>query len=81
MERITYARRCDITNQGMNEGWCFGDGEQYAATEDAALSIAKSLGYESLQAAYDDDAVYWTEWEDEDDHQYEVVDGTLVEID
>lgn len=79
MKRITYARKCDITGQGMNEGWCFGDGEQYAATEDAALKIAKSLGYESLQEAYEDDVCYYTEWED-DDHQYEVVDGTLVEI-
>ncbi len=79
MERTTYARKCDITNQGMNEGWCFGDGEQYAATEEAAVKIALSLGYLSLQDAYDDDAVYWTEWEG-DDHQFEVVDGTLVEI-
>jgi len=34
-----------------------------------------------LEEAYDDDAYYWTEWEDEDDFQYEVIDGKLVEID
>lgn len=80
MKQQTFARKCDITGEGMNEGWVFGDGEQYAKNESDALIIAKSYGYESLQEAYDDDCGYWTEWED-DDHQYALVDGKLVEID
>jgi len=33
-----------------------------------------------LEEAYEDEAYYWTEWEEEDDHQYVVKDGQLVEI-
>lgn len=63
----------------MNEGYCFLDGLMYAATEESALKVANQLGYESLEEAYETDAYYWTEWE-EDDHQYEVVDGELIEV-
>ena len=27
---ILYARKCDITGEGMNEGWCWGDGIFYS---------------------------------------------------
>lgn len=79
MNRQTFARKCSITGVGMNEGYCFGDGIAYAATRKAAIQIAKEWGYKSLNQAYEDEAYYWTEWDD-DDHQYEVVDGELVEL-
>jgi len=75
---MKFARQCSITSEGMNEGWCFGDGQEYAKYEEGAIQIANDWGYKTLQQAYDDDACYWTEWEDE--YQYEVVDGQLVEI-
>jgi hypothetical protein len=78
---MKYARQCSATLEGMNEGYCFGDGEYYAKHEADALKYAQSIGYKTLEEAYDDDAYYWTEWEDEDDFQYEVIDGKLVEID
>jgi hypothetical protein len=76
---ITYARKCDITGEGMDEGWVFGDGEQYAKYETDAIKIANSMGYASIEEAYNDDAGYWTEW-DKDDHQYALIDGKLIEI-
>jgi hypothetical protein len=78
---MKFARQCSITKQGMNSGWCFGDGEEYAKDEADALQIANEWGYKSLEQAYDDNACYWTEWEDETDFQYELVNGVLVEID
>lgn len=80
MEQTFYARKCDATGEGMNEGWVFGDGEEYAKYEADAIKIAKSRGYDSLQDAYDEDDGYWTEWEDEDDFQYVEVDGKLIDI-
>ena len=75
-----WARKCDVTGKGMNEGWCFGDGEQYASTEEAAQEIAEGRGFESVDEAYKHDDCYWTEWEDKSEYQYLEVDGKLIEI-
>lgn len=34
---VKYARKCDVTNKGMNEGWCWGDGIFYTSTEEITL--------------------------------------------
>lgn len=81
IEQTKYARKCDFTGEGMNEGWCFGDGEFYAKYEQDALKHAQYLGYDDIQDAYNGEACYWTEWEDEDDFQYIVKDGQLIDID
>lgn len=80
VEGTKYARKCDFTGEGMNEGWCFGDGEMYAKYEKDAIDYAKKIGYDGLQDAFDEEAVYWTEWECGYDDQYIVVDGKLIEI-
>lgn len=77
---IRWARKCDVLGHGMNDGWCFGDGEQYASTIEAAEKIALDRGHDSLDEAYKSDDCYWTEWEDETDYQYEERDGELIEI-
>jgi hypothetical protein len=77
MSNQTFARKCDVTGEGMNEGYVFGD--DYFKYEKDALTHAISLGYKDLQASYDDDAHYYTEWGN-DDHQYVEVNGTLKEI-
>lgn len=81
MTMTKYARKCDATGQGMNEGWVVGDGEQYFKYEDDAKKWAVSAGYANLDEAFDDDAIYWTEWEEEFDYEYVEVDGVLQEID
>jgi hypothetical protein len=76
-----FARQCSITGEGMNEGWCFGDGQYYVKHENDALALALKYGYNSIDDAFEDDAVYWTEWEDEDDYQYyEDENGKIFEI-
>jgi hypothetical protein len=58
-----FARICSVTGKGMNSGWVFLDGEQYAKTKKAATEIAKKLGYSSIKEAYLNGDVYWTDWE------------------
>ncbi len=58
-----FARKCTITGRGMNQGWMFGDGDEYAATEEAALTIALRRGNKDLEEACDDDDGFWTEWD------------------
>jgi len=75
-----YARQCSKTGEGMNVGWVFGDGEEYAKHESGAIELAKEYGYDSLEDAFKDDVCYWTSWEDEDDYQYQMINGQLEEI-
>lgn len=75
-----FARQCDITGEGMNEGWVLGDGQDYAKYEAGAIELARQYGYESLEDAFNDDVCYWTSWEDEDDYQYQMINGQLEEI-
>lgn len=76
MESIEkFARKDTKTGKGMNEGFCFGDGEAYFEEETDALEYAKKLGYKSLKEAYKDDAYYHTNWEvdetDEDESYFD----------
>ena len=74
-----FARRCDITGRGMNEGYCFGDGEQYACDEASALQIAQQYGYDNLDDAYNGCAYYYTEWDEVDEVYYDA-DGNEYEL-
>jgi hypothetical protein len=67
-----FARRCDITGEGMNEGWVIGDGEFYIKDETNAENWCKEAGYASIEDALDEDAIYWTEWDElDEDMTYE----------
>ena len=89
-DRILYARQCDITGEGMNEGYCIQDGLMYIKYVedmikhlrelDVELSLRTPLDEELLNVYYDDDYYYWTEWECEDDLQYEEINGKLIEL-
>lgn len=37
-EEVLWARQCDVTGEGMNEGWCWGDGEFYTKYEKDVLA-------------------------------------------
>jgi len=77
-----YARKCDITGEGMNEGWVADNGVMYFANEEDALQWCVECGYKDIQEAYDDEAIYWTDWYgDESDWMYiQLPSGELVEI-
>ncbi len=89
----TFARKCSVTGEGMNEGWMI-DGEYYKYKKDADAK-AKTIpneenpekgNYKNFKELYEsmdednNDFCYWTQWEEESDHQYIVKDGKLVEI-
>jgi hypothetical protein len=80
-QHTKWARKCSVTGKGMNEGFCFADGQDYAIDEESALKLAKEYGHDTLKEAYEDDVYYYTEWEDEDDYQYVEIDGNVIDID
>ena len=64
MER--YARKCDKTHEGMNDGWVVNDGEMYLKYENDVFLWAKQNGYDTLEEAFNDDVIYYTEWDEDD---------------
>ncbi len=87
-KRILWSRQCDITGEGMNDGWCWGDGHFYTKyKKDTIAELRKDhpdrnifSDEELLEWAYDSETLYWTEWECEDDIQFEEVNGELIEF-
>ena len=62
--KINYPRTCSVTGKGMNEGYCFGDGEFYCISEKHALQYAQKLGFKNLKQSFKAGAHYWTTWEE-----------------
>jgi hypothetical protein len=85
---MKYARKCDITNEGMNEGYVVNDTIYISSKEDLLKYLRNNFtdyypisnDDELIEMAYDDEIYYWTEWNDEDDYQFEVINGKLIEI-
>jgi hypothetical protein len=95
-----FARRCDVTGRGMNEGWVWGDGMFYTSTlentiaelrsdikdgvynfdEIGADELLKMSDEELLEHAFDNDVLYWTEWEELDDDFYYDENGNEFEF-
>ncbi len=77
-----YARICTATGEGMNEGWLFDADLKYFKYEADARAYALELGYKSLDDAYEHDAMYYTEWEIENEMYYYAIDedGNVEEI-
>lgn len=73
--KFYFARRCDVTGYGMDEGFVFGSGERYAKEESDALKIAQEMGYESLDEAFDDGAYEYTAWYFDEEYVSEYKDG------
>ena len=86
-----YARVCDVTGKGINEGWCWQDGSFYTSTEDVTINeLIKRDWYPGaeigklLELAYEDSELYFTTWDDdneiEDQGYYYTEDGVLIEL-
>ena len=62
-----YARACDVTGEGMNEGWVWGDGTFYTKYERDTLSECRKdrdailFGMEELTI---NDIIDWNDWND-----------------
>ena len=74
-----WARRCDITGEGMDEGYCIGEGGMYIKYEKDMLKHIEEEGFDSIDEAYECDYYYWTEWECPEDIQYMEIDGKMYE--
>ena len=71
-----FARKCDITNEGMNEGYCILDGLMYIKHDmDMLQHITDETDYDSIEDAYEDDYYYHTEWEEIADDSWFSKDG------
>jgi hypothetical protein len=89
-----FARRCDATGKGINEGYVVGDGELYFATKFELLKHLRELDWEDcngnrskdcntpdelLEFFYNEDYYYYTEWEEIDDDCYYDAEGNEYE--
>ena len=88
-ERILFARKCDVTGEGMNEGYCIEDGLMYIKHKKDMIKHLRGIENVVVHELTDDilmseyynaDYYYWTEWECESDLQYEEVNGELIEL-
>tara|TARA_R110000868_G_scaffold290022_1_gene550251 strand:+ start:8250 stop:8963 length:714 start_codon:yes stop_codon:yes gene_type:complete len=78
-----YARKCDITGEGMNKGWVILHGEKYIKYEEDAIAYCRDHWNQTLEEAYDDEdgCFYYTDWEDQGDYQYMYINGILEDKD
>lgn len=75
--RTLYRRRCSVTGEGMNFGWLFEDDHDTIKYKRDVVRVLRdcmpNVGIDPagrsdedlLQAAFELDICYWTEWEDE----------------
>ncbi len=84
-----YARKCDITGEGMNEGYVYMESTHIKYKKDLIAKIRaggdKTFNDASDEFIYDEaynlEEFYWTQWEDVDDYEYIEIDGKLIDID
>jgi hypothetical protein len=85
---MKYARKCSITGEGMNEGYIVGDCTTVKHEKDL-IALIRSWGDKEFNTASDEyilaesyklEEYFWTMWEDESEHQYEEINGKLIEI-
>lgn len=77
-----YARVSDFNGKGMNEGYCFQEGNYYCKTEKQAKAYIESLGLnweeELLTVNTKDEWFYWTDWYDTETDEYYDIDGNII---
>lgn len=66
---MRYARKCDVTHEGMNEGWFTSD-DTYIKYEEDLIKWCEKKGYADRDEAYEDGAMYYTEWDPDDIDDY-----------
>jgi late competence protein required for DNA uptake (superfamily II DNA/RNA helicase) len=78
-----YARKCDKCGNGMNEGYCIYEGEEYYCSNECLHLVYSEQEWSEMYNAEDNggSSSYWTQWEElEEDYQYQVINGLLKEI-
>ena len=86
---MKYARQCDITGEGMNEGYIIDEGMMHVKYEKDLITLLRSWNADEdnelsdeyiLAESYKLEEYYWTEWECPTDLRYEEVNEKLIEI-
>jgi len=76
-----YARRCDITGQGINTGYVWRHLGRITATGQPSEAMALKSGFETLQEAIKAGHVVFKAWTDPADVSYiENADGALLDL-
>lgn len=82
-----YARKCDATGVGMNEGYVVGAGDLHFSEEQHLINWLRGRGGMEnlsdefiLNEAYEQEEYYYTEWEEIDDDVYYDEDGNEYEL-
>ncbi len=77
-----YARRCDITGQGINTGYVWRHLGRITATGQPSEAMALKSGFETLEEAIKAGHVVFKAWTDPEDVTYYTgQDGTLKDLD
>ena len=79
METTKFARCCDECGHGMNEGFCIESGAEYYCSEECLHKHYSADEFADMYSDGDGNS-YYTEWEEESDFWYVVVDGKLTPI-
>jgi len=74
-----YHAKCDECGSGMNEGYVLFGGEQYFCSDKCRQKHVPIEEWNELSRDEDSDS-YWTEWECEEDANYKLVNGELIEL-
>jgi hypothetical protein len=82
-----FARRCDITGRGFNEGYVVGDGELFFSEEQHVIDWLRNRGGMDglsdefiLNEAYEQEEYYYTEYDEVDDDEWYDADGNEYEL-
>lgn len=79
IEGQKFARKCSVTGEGMNWGYVVNDGEEYYKDAGALNTKYTDQEWEQMYNNGQSDS-YYTDWDEEEDYQYIVKNGELVEI-
>lgn len=60
-----YCRTCTYCKNGMNEGFCINDGDEYYCS---SKCLDTRMTQEEFYEMYEDDCAYWTEWDKKDEY-------------
>jgi hypothetical protein len=90
-----YARKCDATGRGMNEGYVIGAGDLHFSEKQHLIEYLRGVEWEDsndvsssemdtdadlMDYFYNEEFYYYTEWEEIDDDVYYDEDGNEYEL-
>lgn len=77
-----FARKCDITGKGMNEGYYVEAQHKYISTEELMRKYVEDQGLdwetELATVGTDEEWFYWTQWEEIPDGDTDFYDSTGI---